>query len=129
MRAQVRNLRAPNVAHSYQDRWQPDPGNAARWENWAVTGSTSLRSGDTGGPFNSPATIKDTHVASDAGANPILSSMLQIKLALVPVTNGLCDSTLRRGDGRAYPVSHVGPRDQQWAQKPKQTPHLRRTQK
>lgn len=119
--------KAPNVAYSYQIAGSQDPGNAAPVENWAVTGSTPAQ-WDTGGPFNSQLnTIKDTHVVMTLGANPILSSMLQIKLALVPVTNGACaDSTQWLGwtGWWAYPVSHVVDcADQQWAQN-QQTPHL-----
>ena len=65
-----------------------------------MTGSTPAQ-WDTGGPFNSQLnTIKDTHVVMTLGANPILSSMLQIKLALVPVTNGLVWIPLSGWGGR-----------------------------
>ncbi|MEZ5118383.1 MAG: hypothetical protein R2686_00580 [Candidatus Nanopelagicales bacterium] len=119
--------KAPNVAYSYQIAGSQNPANAAPVENWAVTGSTPAQ-WDTGGPFNYQLNnIKNTHVVMTLGANPILSSMLQIKLALVPVTNGACaDSTQWLGwtGWWAYPVSHVVDcADQQWAQN-QQTPHL-----
>lgn len=119
--------KAPNVAYSYQIAGSQDPVNAAPVENWAVTGSTPAQ-WDTGGPFNYQLkNIKNTHVVMTLGANPILSSFLQIKLSLVPVTNGACaDSTQWLGwtGWWAYPTSKVvGCADQQWAQN-QQTAHL-----
>ncbi|MCU0277853.1 MAG: hypothetical protein MUE31_03065 [Candidatus Nanopelagicales bacterium] len=119
--------KAPNVAYSYQIAAKQDPANAAPVENWAITGSTPAQ-WDTGGPFNFQLkNIKNTSVVMTLGANPILSSFLQIKLSLIPVTNGACaDSTQWLGwtGWWAYPTQHVVDcADQQWAQN-KQTAHL-----
>jgi len=118
---------SPNVAYSYQIAASQDPAKAAPVENWAVTGSTPAQ-WDTGGPFNFQLkNIKNTSVVMTLGANPILSTFLQIKLSLVPVTNGACaDSTQWLGwtGWWAYPPSHVVDcADQQWAQN-QQTAHL-----
>ncbi len=118
---------SPNVAYSYQIAASQDPSKAAPVENWAVTGSTPAQ-WDSGGPFNFQLNnIKNTTVVMTLGANPILSSFLQIKLSLVPVTNGACaDSTQWLGwtGWWAYPPSHVVEcADQQWAQN-QQTQHL-----
>ncbi|MBK6763023.1 MAG: hypothetical protein IPG68_06995 [Micrococcales bacterium] len=118
---------SPNVAYSYQIAASQDPANAAPVENWAVTGSTPAQ-WDTGGPFNFQLkSLKNTNVVLTLGANPILSSFLQIKVSLVPVTNGACaDSTQWLGwtGWWAYPPSHVVDcADQQWSQN-QQTAHL-----
>ncbi|MCB9423527.1 MAG: hypothetical protein H6527_00360 [Actinobacteria bacterium] len=115
------------MAYSYQIAASQDPTKAAPVENWAVTGSTPAQ-WDTGGPFNFQLnSIKNTNVVMTLGANPILSSFLQIKLALVPVSNGACaDSTQWLGwtGWWAYPPSHVVDcADQQWAAN-QQTQHL-----
>lgn len=119
--------KSPDVAYSYQIAANQDPANAAPVENWAITGSTPAQ-WDTGGAFNSQLnSIKNTGVVMTLGANPVLSSMLQIKLAGVSVTNGACaDSTQWLGwtGWWAYPVQHVVDcADQQWAQN-NQTAHL-----
>ncbi len=118
---------APDVAYSYQIAGSQDPNAAAPVENWAVTGSTPAM-WDDGGAFNFQLkNIKDTHVVMTLGANPILASFLQVKLSLVPVTNGACaDSTQWLGwtGWWAYPPSNVIKcADQQWSQN-KQTDHL-----
>lgn len=118
---------SPNVAYSYQIAASQDPAQAAPVENWAVTGSTPAQ-WDTGGPFNVQLkTLRNTSVVMTLGANPILSSFLQIKLALVPVTNGACaDSTqwFSISGWWAYPTSNVVDcADQQWSAN-QQTQHL-----
>jgi len=118
---------SPNVAYSYQVAASQDQDNSVPVENWAVTGSTPAQ-WDTGGPFNSQLkSIKNTNVVMTLGANPILSSFLQIKLSLVPVTNGACaDSTQWLGwtGWWAYPTTKVVDcADQQWSQN-QQTQHL-----
>ncbi|MEZ5185475.1 MAG: hypothetical protein R2720_06995 [Candidatus Nanopelagicales bacterium] len=119
--------KAPNVAYSYQIAASQDPSTAVPVENWAITGSTPAQ-WDTGGAFNFQLkSIKDTHVVMTLGANPILGSMLQVKLAGVTVTNGACaDSTQWLGwtGWWAYPPQHViDCADQQWSQN-QQTGHL-----
>ena len=118
---------SPNVAYSYQIAASQDPSNSVPVENWAVTGSTPAQ-WDTGGPFNPQLkTLKNTTVVMTLGANPILSTMLQVKILGYPVTDGACSDTgewLGWTGWWAYPPSHaVDCADQQWAQN-QQSQHL-----
>lgn len=117
---------APNVAYSYQIAGAQDPNAAAPIENWAMTGSTPEQ-WDKGGPFAFQLqSIKDTTVVLTLGANPILGSMLKIRVSGYPATDGACSGTEWLGwtGWWAYPPSHVVDcANQQWAQN-QQTQHL-----
>lgn len=117
---------APTVAYSYQIAAGQAPGAATPVENWAITGSTPAQ-WDTGGPFNTQLQqIKNTSVVMTLGANPILGSMLQIKLSGATITAGACSNTMWQAWNGwwAYPNSTVVDcANQQWVQN-QQSQHL-----
>ena len=111
--------KAPMVSYSYQIAANQNPVNAAAVQNWAITGSTPAQ-WDNGGAFNPQLQkIKNSYVVMTLGANPILASFMQIKLAGSTQTNGACaDSTMWLGwtGWWAYPTSNVVDcANQQWA--------------